>query len=184
MPTPNQPELTSLIREGRTFAVHRGFMPDGRRVVCKYVASKTQASAARARLENEFRITRQLRHPYHSRAIDLLESDHGPMLIFPDDGLTSLDLLGPGEMTPEDVRVIAGKVGAALADLHDQGIIHRDVKPSNIVASAPEPALITSADLVHASKTNNISNTFTKSTTLYIFIFSSYSFCPIIALYL
>ncbi|MEM7059226.1 MAG: AAA family ATPase [Pseudomonadota bacterium] len=136
MAKPRQPVLTTLIREGRTFAVHRGVMPDGRRVVCKSVAAKAQGISAKARLENEYRITRALKHPNHSRAIDMIESERGPMLLFPDDGLTSLDLLATGPMDPEDVRIVAGAAGAALADLHNQGILHRDVKPSNIVASA------------------------------------------------
>lgn len=36
-------------------------------------------------------------------------------------------------LTPDDVRAVAVALGSALAAIHDRGVVHRDVKPSNIL---------------------------------------------------
>lgn len=129
------PELTCLIREGHTFAVHRGLLPDGRRpVICKSVSTQAGRADAAHLLEHEFRLTRALSHPGHVRALSLVDSDRGPMLVFPDDGLCSLDLCHDGPMAPESVCRVARTLAEIVGDLHNHGIIHRDIKPSNIIA--------------------------------------------------
>ncbi|MEM9139008.1 MAG: AAA family ATPase, partial [Pseudomonadota bacterium] len=130
------PILTELLREGRTFAVHRGVLADDTRVICKAVSDRSAGSAAAQRLENEFSITRGLTHRGHARALFITDTDRGRMLVFGDEGLKSLDQRGPGPMDPEEVRLIGRKIAEALQDLHGHGIIHRDVQPSNIIASA------------------------------------------------
>src|SRR5262245_35107354 len=48
------------------------------------------------------------------------------------DGATLLDLLQDGLTAAESVTVVT-RVAAALGVAHDRGVIHRDVKPSNIL---------------------------------------------------
>jgi serine/threonine protein kinase len=48
-------------------------------------------------------------------------------------GKTLLSRLGELPLPYEEVRVIAGKIATALADLHRQNVIHHDVKPSSIM---------------------------------------------------
>lgn len=51
-------------------------------------------------------------------------------------------LAASGPMAPDDVTEIGRKIGKALGVAHDAGVLHRDVKPANILVSAyGEPAL-------------------------------------------
>ena len=92
-------------------------------------------AAAISRLENEFAITRGLTHPGQVVATDWIDGPDGPLLIFPDDGLASLDRHAGGAMDPPLVRHVALELAGILDDLHLRGIVHRDVKPSNVIVS-------------------------------------------------
>ena len=136
MTAETQIELGELIREGRTFTVRRGsFGPDRRRVICKTPTDGDGNAAAISRLENEFEITRGLTHPGQVVATDWVEGPDGPILVFPDDGLVSLDRRAAGPADPSRMRDIAIELAGILDDLHGRGIVHRDVKPSNVIVS-------------------------------------------------
>jgi hypothetical protein len=86
-------------------------------------------------------------HAEH-RALDELLSDHIPRLLDfgADDGLlylaydlvdgTPLDQLGV--LAPADALAVAYGVAAALAEAHAHGIVHRDVKPANVIVPHDE----------------------------------------------
>jgi serine/threonine protein kinase len=51
------------------------------------------------------------------------------------EGATLADHLRTGRLTPQRTAVIGAEVGDALAYVHDQGLVHRDVKPANVLIS-------------------------------------------------
>lgn len=61
------------------------------------------------------------------------------------DGPNLADLLAPGGLGPPDVRRIGGDIARALAALHEHGLVHRDVKPSNVLLTTAHQAKL--ADL-------------------------------------
>ena len=128
-------EPGETIRAGRTFTVRRARLRDGAlNVICK---SPTRADPdALARLENEFQITRGLDHPGHAVAFARVEGGESPTLLFNDEGLESLDRCLDGPVEPSQVRAMALTLAETLGDLHEHGIVHRDVKPSNIIVSS------------------------------------------------
>lgn len=59
------------------------------------------------------------------------------MLVFPFMPMTLADLLEKGPLSLDQVRSITLDILLALKDIHAQGIIHRDIKPSAVLLSSP-----------------------------------------------
>jgi serine/threonine protein kinase len=79
----------------------------------------------------------------HPHVVDLFDAgvtaDNHPYLVMELCAGSYQDLM---PLSPEVVRDIGVKVADALADAHERGVVHRDVKPANILVSLfGEPAL-------------------------------------------
>ncbi len=48
-------------------------------------------------------------------------------------GTTLRDLIGRGRMRPDDATAVLAQVLAALSHAHERGVVHRDVKPENVL---------------------------------------------------
>ncbi len=86
------------------------------------------------RFDREARVLSMLRHPYCIEVTDYGHSDHGPFIVMelvdgePLSRFTKGVGLPLGQALDVMIRVLVG-----LEHAHDQGIIHRDIKPDNIM---------------------------------------------------
>jgi eukaryotic-like serine/threonine-protein kinase len=92
-------------------------------------------SVAVARAHSEARLAAQLRHPAVCSTFDFGVSEQGDPLVVSEllkgDGLDEV-LLVEGPLSPTRAVQLLLPILDALAAAHDAGIIHRDVKPSNL----------------------------------------------------
>jgi serine/threonine-protein kinase len=87
------------------------------------------------RFHNEVRIARQVSHPNVCRVYDIGEADGLPFIsmeYIDGEDLASL-LKRIGRLPSDKALEIARKVCAGLAAAHERGVIHRDLKPQNIM---------------------------------------------------
>jgi hypothetical protein len=63
------------------------------------------------------------------------------------EGPTLADLLRDGELSDRDVLRIGATLCAALAHAHKRGVIHRDVKPSNVICPRADDGVLGTAKL-------------------------------------
>jgi tRNA A-37 threonylcarbamoyl transferase component Bud32 len=91
------------------------------------------------RIDAEMRTLAGLRHRglvtlYDASATGDETSGHAPYLVMElIDGPTLRHRLGSGPLPPSDVAIIAADVAGALRYVHANGLVHRDVKPANIL---------------------------------------------------
>ena len=94
----------------------------------------TNDPSFRARFEREAKILHHLRHPNIIPVLDFGEAEGLLYLVMPYITLGSLrDRLDVGPVTVEQGSKIIRQIASALQFAHNRRVIHRDVKPSNIL---------------------------------------------------
>ncbi len=79
-----------------------------------------------------------LQHPNIASVYDYGKEEGTPYLVMelvPGRTLSELIREAPGGMSPDDVRSVIGQAALALAAAHEAGVVHRDVKPANIIVT-------------------------------------------------
>ncbi|MBM3678612.1 MAG: serine/threonine protein kinase, partial [Actinobacteria bacterium] len=89
-----------------------------------------------ARAMREMEAASRLRHDRCVRAYDF-GGDEGHVYITYEyvEGSTMRELMRSGKLTDRDAVEIAAQILEGLAHAHQRGIVHRDVKPSNVIVS-------------------------------------------------
>src|SRR5437667_1502251 len=107
-----------------------------RRVAVKLLApGVARAHDLRRRFARESRLAARLSHPNVVAVYDAGEEDGRPYIVMEYvEGETVADVLRRrGSLPPEEAVEIAAQVCAGLAHAHAHGLVHRDVKPQNLL---------------------------------------------------
>jgi hypothetical protein len=113
------------------------------------------------RAMREARITAGLHHPHAVTVFDVVEQEGQPCIVMQLIESTSLSVLltEHGTLSPAETARIGAEVGSALAAAHKIKIVHRDVKPGNILITEDASALISDFGISHALGDSTITAT-------------------------
>jgi hypothetical protein len=108
-----------------------------------------------ARFKREISVLASLKHPHVVPILDYVDDDVSPFLVMPymEEG-TLHDRLQKHPISPDEGARIVQQVTEALAFLHSHGIIHRDVKPSNVLLDGEGNAMLTDFGFAHMSNSS------------------------------
>ncbi|MEH1126506.1 serine/threonine-protein kinase [Micromonospora sp. CPCC 206061] len=129
--------LVEQLGVGGMSVVWRGFDEVlGRQVAVKVLDGKLASDPAfRRRIRIEARAAARLCHPHITNVYDYGQSDDTPYVVMElVDGEPLADVLARDGVLPWQTAVtVCGEVASALAAAHQRGIVHRDVKPANVM---------------------------------------------------
>ena len=128
--------VLSLLGEGGMGRVYLAEDPRlGRKVALKLLPPRLTADAEGVRrFEREARAASALSHPNIVTVYDVSEAD-GASVIASEyiEGETLRERLARGPLAPPEAVEIASQIASALRAAHEAGIVHRDVKPENVM---------------------------------------------------
>ena len=115
--------------------VYQGYREaDNRPVILKVLGEDYPRPEELARYRQEYELTRSLNLTGVIKAYDLQKYQHSLAIVLEDFGGESLDRGLPTlPLKVEDFLPLAVQIVAAMAQLHHQNVIHKDINPSNIV---------------------------------------------------
>ncbi|MBB4918705.1 serine/threonine-protein kinase [Streptosporangium saharense] len=137
--------LLRRLGEGGMGVVHLAVDPQGRQVAVKVLRSEVAGDdVARRRLSREVETMRRVRTEHIAEVLDADVTGHRPYIVtryVPGQPLDDhVKQEGPMDL-PALLKVAYG-VASALASVHSVGVIHRDLKPGNVLILDGRPVLI------------------------------------------
>jgi len=109
----------------------------GKTVAIKVLSQTSSLSPeSKARFRQEARAAAILNHPSIVNVFDFAEQDGMPFIVYEYVEGTRLDaLIASRNLTESRVIDIGSQLASALAYAHERGILHRDIKPQNVIVT-------------------------------------------------
>ncbi len=112
-----------------------------RRVAIKIIRRSSFSAERRERFRREASAVARLEHPHICRLYDVgLDGGVDYLVMECLDGETLASRMAGGALPLDDAIDIAAQIADALAHTHRHGLVHRDLKPGNVMLSPPDPA--------------------------------------------
>jgi predicted Ser/Thr protein kinase len=147
--------LIQRIGEGGMGVVHLAIDPHGRAVAVKVLRPHVAHDPdARARLEREVATLAKIRHPRVAPIIDCDLSGDRPFVVtryIAGDALDDrVDTRGP--LSAGDLLLLARGLHGALEAIHAVGVVHRDLKPGNVLLEDDGEPVVIDFGIAHVAE--------------------------------
>lgn len=150
-------KILEEIGQGGMTTVYKARLSDENRKVAVKVLSPAlvQDPKFKSRFEREIVVLQKLEHPNIMPILDYGEHNGSLFIVMPLFTSGTLnDRLETGPLTPQETSRLMNEIAGALAHAHEQGIVHRDVKPSNILIDEKGNSLLTDFGLAYLDTTS------------------------------
>ncbi|MBM3957410.1 MAG: serine/threonine protein kinase, partial [Gemmatimonadetes bacterium] len=149
------------IAAGAQGTVYRGFDPEGGRLVAVKVLHPTLTGDATyvERFHREASLAASIDHPNVIRIFEVGEDAgrHFMALEFLPESLSRL--IESGGLPPERAAAVAAEIGDGLGAAHARGIVHRDMKPQNVLVTPEGTPKVTDFGIARAESMSTMTAT-------------------------
>ena len=144
--------LQRQLGEGATGLVYEARDLEGAPVAVKMLRPELAADATlQARFRREARLARAIRSAHVVPILEVGEANGTTYLVLPlYPGGSLAARLRRGPMAADETAALAAHLARGLDELHGRGIVHRDVKPSNVLFDADGTAALSDFGLARA----------------------------------
>ena len=120
-----------------------------------------EVEVLRTRMLREARSAAQLSHPSIITVFDVAEEDGRPWIVMElVQGPSLGDLLrDEGTLSVRRAADIGEQMAAGLSEAHSHGIVHRDVKPGNVLIAGNDRAVLTDFGIAHLDGSTHLTST-------------------------
>jgi serine/threonine protein kinase len=140
-----QYRLLEILGEGGMGVVHLAADPQGRKVAIKVLRPQVAGDeTALRRLAREVDTMRRVHSPHVAEILDADVTAERPYIVtqFVPGRTLEEAVFDGGPMSGRPLQRLATGLASALAAIHGAGVIHRDLKPGNVMILDGEPVLI------------------------------------------
>src|SRR5271165_4268532 len=137
--------LQDRLGEGGMGVVHLARDPEGRPVAVKVLhPDGTEGANARRRLAREVETMRRVRSPYVAEVLDADVTGEYPYIVTRFVAGPTLEEMvrARGPLSGQGLRRLAYGMAEALTAIHVAGVVHRDLKPGNVMLTDDRPIVI------------------------------------------
>ena len=146
--------LEALLGEGASGVVYRASDERGAPVAVKLLRPEHAGDAtARLRFLREARLAGEIRSRHLVPILELADEDGATYLVMPlyAGGSLAARLRTTRRLAVDEAIDLAAQLGRGLDALHERGIVHRDVKPSNVLLDGEGGAALTDFGLARGA---------------------------------
>jgi len=162
-------KILSKLGEGGMGVVYKAEdLTLGRTVALKFLPPDSVATEDdRTRLVHEARAAAALLHPNICPVYEIAEAEGRTFISMACiEGRSLKDRIAEGPLPLEEALVIARQIGDALASAHAKGIIHRDIKPGNVMLLPDARPILMDFGLAKVAGTTKLTRTGTTMGTV------------------
>jgi len=132
--------IMDKVGQGGWGGVYRAMQHSTQRIVALKILRKDVAEdpAAQRRFHQEARAVSSLKHPNTVTLFDFGKSPDGTLFMameYVEGQSVDKVISATGDLPPKRVARIARQVALSLSEAHEHGIIHRDIKPHNVMVT-------------------------------------------------
>uniref|UniRef100_H2YCY3 non-specific serine/threonine protein kinase n=1 Tax=Ciona savignyi TaxID=51511 RepID=H2YCY3_CIOSA len=163
-------QVLELIGEGSFGKVYKGRKKyTGSTVALKFIPKAGKSEKDLRNLHREIDIMSDLRHPNIIQLLDNFETEQEVVVVteYAEGELFQI-LEDDGKLSEDQVQQIAGQLVSALYYLHSHRILHRDMKPQNILIGKGGVVKLCDFGFARAMSMNTLVLTSIKGTPLYM----------------
>lgn len=156
-------QIVAPLGEGGMAAVYKAYQPSMERYVALKILPRRFADDREfvSRFQREAKLLAQLQHPHILPVFDYGQVEGYSYIVMPYIASGTLMVSLHGQALPLlRIRQVISQVGDALAYAHKHGMVHRDVKPSNVLIDESGNCLLTDFGLARmVESTVNLTTT-------------------------